>query len=827
MKQFQQKANDFKQGYFEKKMPFDHNLNCHRPVTEEDVESEFWRLVADLEETVEVEYGADIHCTTHGSGFPTLEKHPNSPYSADPWNLNVLPFHPDSLFRHIKSDISGMTVPWVYVGMIFSTFCWHNEDHYAYSANYQHLGATKTWYGIPGEDAEKFEAAMREAVPELFETQPDLLFQLVTLLTPEQLKKAGVRVYAVDQRAGQFVITFPQAYHAGFNHGFNFNEAVNFAPSDWEPFGLDGVKRLQLFRRQPCFSHDELLWTAAEGSTGAGLTIQTAKWLAGALEAVCRRELTEREDFISKHVDLSPHHCRARGGEDQCPLAFEIVDEDVHDEEEQCCSHCKGFAYFSRFKCLRSGKVTCILHAGLHACCDQTEEQRYMGAEHVLIFRKPQDVMDSTCRKVVEKAQAPEAWEEKYTKLLDEETNPSLKSLRALLHEGEKIPYELVSLPVLKQFVDRCNDWVDDATNYIVRKQQNRRKSDKMWQSTGRKSAGKPADDKERDSRSVDNIHKLLRDAEQIGFDCPEIGQLKERANAVTDFQRRARRAIDNSPEVTAEMVEELLEEGRGFFVDIPEMDLLSRDLDKKRWNTRARSCRGVFMSYKEVEDLTEEGKRLGIPAYNDHYAYYREQLLAGEAWEMKAKELMNADFVHYQQLEALAAQVQANALPVSQDTLAAIDQILQKQREAHRQIVDITNRSQDPDITKRPKYSEVTEICKKLEELNSKPNGTIDLENERKRHEDWMRKGKKLFGKSNAPLHILKSHLEYVLERNGECFDIEYDTPRVPGEPVSREATPEDGQERPSDGKSRQVFCICRRVEMGMMIECELCHEW
>ena len=152
-----------------------------------------------------------------------------------------------------------MTVPWVYVGMIFSTFCWHNEDHHAYSANYQHFGATKTWYGIPAEDTEKFENAMKEAVPELFETQPDLLFQLVTLLTPEQLKKAGVRVYAVDQRAGQFVITFPQAYHAGFNHGFNFNEAVNFAPSDWEPYGLQGVEQLQQFRRQPCFSHDELL----------------------------------------------------------------------------------------------------------------------------------------------------------------------------------------------------------------------------------------------------------------------------------------------------------------------------------------------------------------------------------------------------------------------------------------------------------------------------------------------------------------------------------------------------------------------------------------
>ena len=109
-------------------------------------------------QAVEVEYGADIHSTTHGSGFPTVEKNPLNPYSKDSWNLNVLPFHEDSLFRHIKTDISGMTVPWLYVGMCFSTFCWHNEDHYAYSANYQHFGSTKTWYGIPGKDAETFTA---------------------------------------------------------------------------------------------------------------------------------------------------------------------------------------------------------------------------------------------------------------------------------------------------------------------------------------------------------------------------------------------------------------------------------------------------------------------------------------------------------------------------------------------------------------------------------------------------------------------------------------------------------------------------------------------
>lgn len=833
MRQFQEKAADFKQGYFEKRMPFDPVLGCHRPVTEDDVEREFWRLVTDVDEEVQVEYGADIHCTTHGSGFPTIEKHPTNPYSSDPWNLNVLPYHPESLFRHIKSDISGMTVPWVYVGMTFSTFCWHNEDHYAYSANYQHFGATKTWYGIPAEDTEKFEKAMKDAVPELFETNPDLLFQLVTLLTPDQLKKAGVRVYATDQRAGQFVLTFPKAYHAGFNHGFNFNEAVNFAPCDWEPFGLDGVERLQAYRRQPCFSHDELLWTAAEGTTGNGLTIHTAKWLAPALQRSQRRETAEREAFVAKHLASSPHKCPL-GGESQepCPLLFKIDDGDVP-EEEYSCVYCKAFAYLSRFKCLKSGKVYCLMHAGSQPCCDVAETERFLGKDHELIYRKADDVISATTRKVTEKANVPEAWEEKYDRFLEEEPTPSLKTLRNLLNEGERIPYDLKTLPLLRTFVDRCNRWVEEATNYTIRKQQNRRKNEKAWQTVLRKSStGAYQDDKEREMRKLSNIYRLLDEAEQIGFDCLEIQLLKDRSDAIKTFQENARNVIDHPSMHQVEAVEELLEEGNGFNVDLEEMEKLSKVLDKLKWNQKAKESRGLFMSYHDVEELIQEAKRIGIESYNDHLSHYVEQLSQGLMWEKKAKEVIEADVIHYQQLEALSNQATHNVLPVSAETLAQVDQILHKHREALRQIGDLNTRLRHEDFRMRPKYIEVSEVMKMLDDLQSKPSGTLDLEKEQRRHEDWMRKGKKLFGKTNAPLHILKSHMESVLERNVDCFDITRDKPRLPAEPASREPSPDKekaagGVYRWDDPKFREVFCICRKVEAGMMIECELCHEW
>jgi histone demethylase JARID1 len=37
------------------------------------------------------------------------------------WNLNHIATLPDSLLSYIDADISGMMVPWLYVGMCFST----------------------------------------------------------------------------------------------------------------------------------------------------------------------------------------------------------------------------------------------------------------------------------------------------------------------------------------------------------------------------------------------------------------------------------------------------------------------------------------------------------------------------------------------------------------------------------------------------------------------------------------------------------------------------------------------------------------------------------
>ncbi|KAF8569445.1 hypothetical protein P879_01748 [Paragonimus westermani] len=243
------------------------------------VEQEFWRILQEYNDDVVVEYGADIHSSSQGSGFPTINRLQNlvgtaqqleeaKMYAVNPWNLNILPLLDRSVLRFIKGNIDGMKIPWCYVGMVFSSFCWHIEDHWSYSINFNHWGEPKTWYGVSRLHAEDFERAMWKHAPELFEQAPDLLHHITTNMNPNILQAEGVPVYRTDQYCGEFVVTFPRAYHAGFNQGFNFAEAVNICLPDWLPIGRACVEHYAQMKRHCVFSNNELLCTLAEVAVG-------------------------------------------------------------------------------------------------------------------------------------------------------------------------------------------------------------------------------------------------------------------------------------------------------------------------------------------------------------------------------------------------------------------------------------------------------------------------------------------------------------------------------------------------------------------------------
>ena len=118
-----------------------------------------------------VEYAADLPANKYGSGFPTISSSKSQDqyfnYAENSFNLNNFYHSSRSLLRicDIKGEfIGGITTPWIYVGMMFSTFCWHIEDSGINSINYNHYGGKKVWYIVPESDKKKFNDFVDEKI---------------------------------------------------------------------------------------------------------------------------------------------------------------------------------------------------------------------------------------------------------------------------------------------------------------------------------------------------------------------------------------------------------------------------------------------------------------------------------------------------------------------------------------------------------------------------------------------------------------------------------------------------------------------------------------
>ncbi|KAF5175251.1 Lysine-specific demethylase 5b [Thalictrum thalictroides] len=336
------------------------------------IEKKFWEIVDGSAGEVEVMYGNDLDTSVYGSGFPrrddsmpaSVEVDEWNKYSSSPWNLNNLPKLQGSMLQAVHNNIAGVMVPWLYIGMLFSSFCWHFEDHCFYSINYLHWGEPKCWYSVPGSEAQAFEKVMRKTLPDLFDAQPDLLFQLVTMLNPSVLQENGVPVYTVLQEPGNFVITFPRSFHGGFNLGLNCAEAVNFAPADWLPHGGCGAELYRLYHKPAVLSHEELLCVAAKRSE---CNDEVSPFLKKELLRIFNKEKTWRERLwrcgLVKSSRMSP-----RKHPDY-----------VGTEEDPTCVICQQYLYLSAVSCsCRPSSFVCLEHWGnLCECRPQKHRLHY------------------------------------------------------------------------------------------------------------------------------------------------------------------------------------------------------------------------------------------------------------------------------------------------------------------------------------------------------------------------------------------------------------------------------------------------------------------
>nr|XP_020666045.1 lysine-specific demethylase 4C isoform X2 [Pogona vitticeps] len=186
----------------------------------EDLERKYWKnlnFVAPI-------YGADINGSVYNE-------------DVNEWNIAHLNTILDIVEEECGISIEGVNTPYLYFGMWKTTFAWHTEDMDLYSINYLHFGEPKSWYAIPPEHGKRLERLAQGFFPSSSQGCDAFLRHKMTLISPSILKKYGIPFDKITQEAGEFMITFPYGYHAGFNHGFNCAESTNFATVRWIDYG--------------------------------------------------------------------------------------------------------------------------------------------------------------------------------------------------------------------------------------------------------------------------------------------------------------------------------------------------------------------------------------------------------------------------------------------------------------------------------------------------------------------------------------------------------------------------------------------------------------
>ncbi|MBN3313226.1 KDM4A demethylase, partial [Atractosteus spatula] len=187
-------------------------------------------------------YGADVNGTLYD---PDVTE----------WNIGHLNTILDTVERESGITIEGVNTPYLYFGMWKTTFAWHTEDMDLYSINYLHFGEPKSWYCIPPEHGKRLERLAKGKLiqclfiwslcegffPGSSQNCEAFLRHKMTLISPSILKKYGIPFEKITQEAGEFMVTFPYGYHAGFNHGFNCAESTNFATHRWIEYGKQAI----------------------------------------------------------------------------------------------------------------------------------------------------------------------------------------------------------------------------------------------------------------------------------------------------------------------------------------------------------------------------------------------------------------------------------------------------------------------------------------------------------------------------------------------------------------------------------------------------------
>ncbi|CAH7488179.1 Kdm5d [Phodopus roborovskii] len=735
-------------------------------------------------------------------------------YATSGWNLNVMPVLDQSVLCHINADISGMKVPWLYVGMVFSAFCWHIEDHWSYSINYLHWGEPKTWYGVPSLAAEQLEEVMKRLTPELFDSQPDLLHQLVTLMNPNTLMSHGVPVVRTNQCAGEFVVTFPRAYHSGFNQGYNFAEAVNFCTADWLPAGRQCIEHYRRLRRYCVFSHEELICKMAAFPEKLDLNLAVA--VHKEMFIMVQEERRLRKALLEKGITEAERE------------AFELLPDD-----ERQCIKCKTTCFLSALACYDCpDSLVCLSH--INDLCKCSRSRQYLRYRYTL------DELPAMLQKLKMRAESFDNWANKVQAALEVEDGRkcSFEELRAL--ESEACERRFPNTELLQR-LKNCISEAEACISQVI-------------------GLGYSEDRLEVPQLTLTELQVLLKQMDALPCAMHQIDEVKDIMQQVEAYQIEVHEALTSLP-YNLELLQSLLEKGQQLSVEVPEARQLQEMVEQAQWLNQVKqalSSSSQRLSLVIMKKLLVTGAKVpSSPSVNKARAELQELLTIAESWEEKAHFCLEVREKHTPAtLEVIIRE--AENIPVHLPNIQSLKDALTKAQAWIADVKEIQNGDHYPCLDDLEGLVAVgRDLPVELEELRH-------LENQVLTAHSWKEKASKTFLKKNSCYTLLEvlcpcADAGSVSTKRNRWMEKEmglykYDTEllglsaqdlRDPGSVIMAF---KEGEEKEKEGilqlrhinsakpspmssstiASATSICVCGQVHTGMeALRCDLCHDW
>ncbi|ODV93576.1 hypothetical protein PACTADRAFT_82096 [Pachysolen tannophilus NRRL Y-2460] len=874
-------------------------------LTPQKLEDAYWRFVEEQDPSnlYEVEAAIRVPTAIHDSGFYQIGSNSGNleqnlenlvDEGLGSWNLNNLAINDQSIFRFLSNDIQSLTKPTLNIGMLFSTENWTMEDHWLHLIDYNHYGNGKIWYFIDPNDYENFEKLLKDCIlkrkdeyksneyflnptkfkenfndPDfiscclenrvlsssvanplnkrfehrdkfyngLINTNQKIKFNDDFFLTPEFLKSKGIRVYKTYQKAGEFIIKYPKCYSSNICLGFTKSESINFAPPSWLGFGEESENWLVKQGIMPNFSIFEILINIAKNNVKNIAILQESKQLYENLlkeELTLRNELRNKVQGLKEVTNTNDNYI----SDDDLAICFPSKVILCNNDDRVFSISIKNFLKYSK----KDSFLKKLKSVELHIFYDD-EKLKSFGK----VFNR--DIPSSS------------KWFEKFQNFLKSSSMPSLKSLKNLYFEGEKIfnddylkffynkekEYKIYSTFIrLGQLIERYQSWVDSAQKYLSSKHQSRTRNNlnrkrfnnnlnfdiDEYNSTNVDGTDQNDDvtvDEEAEL-NIDGLCKLVEDISGLFFYSEEIDQLLNLTNEIEKYELNARKFLSSStnyPNFFKENIEELsniVSLGRSFGFYIPSASKLAKIYKIETWLLKYEEIfsEGLLSKFKDIfsfKKFIDEGKTLMSQGHNDKISRLEGKLKETEILADSVAQIINK--THKSNISEVSKLLEESYdYPIDAELRNQLikikseyEDIMVKSEKFLEKLVNIDGEINEDTL---PKYSQVKSLLEKTKHLKFNSPQVKKLEVEYfKPTEEWLKNLRKFCNKQNSSLMVLKTYLVNLLNNVNNCLNI---------------SNPEDivdFNNSPNVSSNEKFFCLCRLMESGSMVECENCSEW